>query len=79
MDTTTGESAAVRLSDADRREAIAAFVEHQYPEGDEPDGYLDGCTVLYGDDHDRREARYQVVDSQGRGDGSGEWSPVDHD
>lgn len=59
-----------RLTAEARQDAIAAFAEHT--------GYdADGCQVLYRDDLDTGRSYYQVVDAQGRGDGSGEWTEIE--
>lgn len=59
-----------KLTADERAQAIADFVDYRYPNGDAPEGFLEGCTVLYGEDG------YQVVDADGHGDGSGAWTPV---
>lgn len=69
-----------RLSDAARWHAINEFVwatkGTDCPD-DEFADYAAGCRVLYRDNYDTGRSSYQVVDAQGRGDGTGEWRTVE--
>lgn len=62
-----------RLTAEQEQQAIADFCDYRYPDG-APDGFADGCRVCYRDAEDG--SRYEVVDAQGHGDGSGEWTEV---
>lgn len=57
-----------RLTPQQERQAINAFVDYRFPDG-VPDGYADGCRVLYHEEDGF--TTYEVVDFAGHGDGSG--------
>lgn len=61
----------LRLTREEERQAIGDFVDYRYPDG-APEGYAEGCRVLYRDDEAEARSWYHVVDAQGRADGSGE-------
>lgn len=56
-----------RLSNNEREEALADYEANTGRPGDD---------ILYRDDMDNNTTVYQVVDAQGRGDGSGTWTPI---
>lgn len=63
-----------RLTQTAAQEAIQAFADYRYPNGC-PAGWAEGVQVVYRDDSG--ESSYQVTDADGRGDGTGEWHPVE--
>jgi hypothetical protein len=69
-----------RLSEGDREQAINDFTWGRlgYDAADDDfDAFAAGCEVLYWDDFDTGESKYQVVDANGHGDGTGEWHRVE--
>jgi hypothetical protein len=67
-----------RLSEGDREQAVNDFTWDRlgYDAADDDfDAFAAGCRVLYRDDFDTGESRYQVVDD--RGHGAGEWRRVE--
>ena len=59
-----------RLSKAEEREAKRNYADWMDLAS------IDGLQVLYRDDEETETSSYQVVDRQGRADGTGEWYPV---
>jgi hypothetical protein len=81
MEVVDGELVTVRrLTPADREQAVNDFTWYRlgYDAADDDfDEFAAGCEVLYWDDFDTGESKYQVVDADGHGDGTGEWHLVE--
>jgi len=60
-----------RLTRDQESAAIGDFVDYCYPDG-APEGFAEGCAVLYRDDYDLGRSFYHVVDARGRGVGAAE-------
>lgn len=65
-----------KLSREDERNAISDFAYLQYAEGDWPEGWLEGCRVIYRENPETGLPEWHVNDADGLGDGNGEWFPV---
>lgn len=63
-----------KLTPAEERSAVADFVDHRFPDG-APDGFMEGCQIDYYQDEAGRWC-YQITDSRGYGDGTGESHPI---